>query len=90
MVTKFKTIVVCVQLSCNLGSGYQIFEGMCCFCFQDKSDFCLEFIGSVLVSNHSSIWRPCVSMQPQMNLEAVCWYPTTVEFGGSVLVSSHS
>jgi len=25
-----------------------------------------------------------------LNLEAVCWYPTTVECGGSVLVSSHS
>jgi len=56
MVTDFKVFVVCVQVSCSLGSGYQIFEGMCCFYFQDKSDFGSEFGGRMFVSNHSSTY----------------------------------
>jgi hypothetical protein len=54
MVTDFKIDVVCVPESCSLGSGYQIFEGMFCFHFQEKSDFGPEFGGRVLVYSHSS------------------------------------
>jgi hypothetical protein len=60
MVTYFQFFVFCVTVSCRLGGGYQIFEGMCCFYFQDKSDFLPEFGGRVLVSNHSSTSVFCV------------------------------
>ena len=56
MVTNFKIVVGFVPVSCSLRNGYQIFEGICCFYFQDKSDFGPEFGGRMFASNHSSTY----------------------------------
>jgi hypothetical protein len=54
MVTNSKVVVVWILTTCSLGSGHQIFGGICCLHLQDKSDFGHEFGSSMLVSNHNS------------------------------------